>query len=60
MKIRNKKTGDIFPTTIPEYQEKIVSKGLSWKYDIVEDEKPIELKQLSVEVLKKKQSAKNK
>lgn len=60
MKIRNKITGQIFYTTVSDYEKTIVSAGASHKYEIVEDDKPVELKQLSVEIHKKKIGAKNK
>lgn len=57
MIIKNKKTDQKFPCTQEEY-ENIVAKGLSGKYEIVEDSKPVELKRLSVEVHKKKNQSK--
>jgi hypothetical protein len=54
MKIKNKKTGQVFPTTKDVWENTIVGKGFGDKYDVVEDDKPIELKQLSVELINKK------
>jgi hypothetical protein len=58
MVIRNKKHGGTFEVTAMDFESKIVAKGLAGKYEIVEDSKPIELKQLSVEVHKKRNQSK--
>ena len=58
MVIKNRKTGQKFEVSAMDFENKIVAKGLSGKYDVVEDNKPLELKQLSVEFHKKKNQPK--
>jgi len=53
MKIANKK-GAEFDITQEEWQTAIVAKGNAHKYRIVEDDAPVEVKQLRAEKEKKK------
>lgn len=46
MKIRNRK-GKVFEISSEEYHAAIVSKGLGWKYDIIEDNVPLEVKTMA-------------
>lgn len=55
MIIQNKKTGQKFTTNMNEWENTIVAKGLANKYEIVEDDKPIEIRKLSVALVKKKE-----
>lgn len=55
MLIRNKITGKTFTTNMNEWENTIVAKGLAGKYEVVEDDAPIEIKKLSVELVKKKE-----
>jgi hypothetical protein len=54
MIIKNKITGKTFNTTMDYWENNLVAKGLSEKYEIVEDDAPIEIKQLSIEIKKQK------
>lgn len=54
MLIRNKITGKTYTTNLNEWENTIVAKGLAGKYEVVEDDAPIEIKKLSVELVKKK------
>ena len=55
MLIRNKKTNVTFTTNMNEWENVIVANGNAEKYEILEDDKPIEIRKLSVEVVKKKE-----
>lgn len=44
LKVKNKKTGKTFDTSTEEWESTIASKGLAYKYEIVEDGAPIEIK----------------
>ena len=54
MLVRNKVTGQTITTSLHEWETVICAGGLSDKYEIVEDGKPIELKKLRVEIIDKK------
>ncbi len=53
MQIKNKATGAVFTTTKDVWENTIAGKGFAHKYDIVDEEKPIEIRQLSVELKKR-------
>lgn len=55
LRVRNKKSGLEFDTTLEEYNRLIASQGLDDKYEKVEDGAPIEVK----EMRRKKQSDAN-
>lgn len=58
MLIKNKRTGQQFEITESKFQETIVGNGAEGKYEILSDDKPVELKTLSVEVRKKTEKSK--
>lgn len=55
MIVKNNITGQQFETTTEVWNNIIVNKE---KYTVIEDDKPIEIKQLSVEVTKRKNQSK--
>jgi hypothetical protein len=58
MKVKNIKSGKTFETTRDFFENSIVAKGNGDKYDVTEDEAPIEVRQMREVIELKKKSSK--
>jgi len=56
MKIKRIKTGRVFETTRYEWENIVVANGNASLYEIIEDDAPFEVKNLKIEMAKRKQN----